>query len=533
MLLVKYKNRCLTSAIISIIIVLMFIGTAYSIYTPIWMTNDDIGMSMAAHGYGIAAEGTANIIFSNVVWGFLVKNIPTISGILGYSIGILAAIAIVAMMIMYISVRIGLGYLIGILLLILVIFRPLLLPQFTVVSGLLLVTAIICIKSYEKYKSNGFLFLFLFFSYLSYLIRVEEFILVAVVGAPLIQWRFLFNDKNYKICIATLILAISMAEILNINAYKNEEWQKMVELKPSITQLIDYGAAGRLKENNLIIDKYGYTKNDIDLLANWFFIDPKITNIQKIESMLGELGYVKIEKKSIDNAKAGIVALLNAEIKWLFIFAILLLILLFNTRVLLSWIILIALMSLIGFLGRPGIIRIYYPLMVLMIFAPIIVNSNKELKLKKIVIFLLLIINIINIDVISTQSKNKEKLMENMVQNLTRFPTTSFVNWGSDLPFDLIYPVLRMSEKAKELKIFSLGAFALAPFTNSYVDQKNNEGLIKKFVSNDGVVIVAQDAAIELIKNYCIENLNGVFLEAENTKIEEIKIRKVQCLRKI
>ena len=46
-----------------------------------WETNDDIAMSMVAHGYGIASIGSPNIVFSNVVWGYLVRLLPEINGI--------------------------------------------------------------------------------------------------------------------------------------------------------------------------------------------------------------------------------------------------------------------------------------------------------------------------------------------------------------------------------------------------------------------------------------------------------------------
>ena len=55
-------------------------------YTPFWMTNDDVGMSMLAHGYGAFSKGSYFIQFSNIVWGFIVHNMPSILGTPGYSI---------------------------------------------------------------------------------------------------------------------------------------------------------------------------------------------------------------------------------------------------------------------------------------------------------------------------------------------------------------------------------------------------------------------------------------------------------------
>src|SRR5881392_1936328 len=38
-------------------------------FNPKWETNDDVAMSMVAHGYGIADYGSDRLFFSNVLWG--------------------------------------------------------------------------------------------------------------------------------------------------------------------------------------------------------------------------------------------------------------------------------------------------------------------------------------------------------------------------------------------------------------------------------------------------------------------------------
>jgi len=81
----------LVSSAFSCAALLVFIWT---FYTPRWETNDDIAMAMVAHGFGLAAEASANIIFSNVLWGYLVSSLPSIGGVLGYSIGTVAVLFI-------------------------------------------------------------------------------------------------------------------------------------------------------------------------------------------------------------------------------------------------------------------------------------------------------------------------------------------------------------------------------------------------------------------------------------------------------
>lgn len=54
-------------------------------------------MSIVAHGYGIAAVGMPNLLFFNVIWGCLVRAIPQIHGLWGYSIATTGGLVIVGM----------------------------------------------------------------------------------------------------------------------------------------------------------------------------------------------------------------------------------------------------------------------------------------------------------------------------------------------------------------------------------------------------------------------------------------------------
>lgn len=61
-------------------VAMVFVFILCIFFEPRWVTNDDVGMSMVAHGYGIAAVDMPNLVFSNVIWGYLVRVIPQING---------------------------------------------------------------------------------------------------------------------------------------------------------------------------------------------------------------------------------------------------------------------------------------------------------------------------------------------------------------------------------------------------------------------------------------------------------------------
>ena len=96
-----------------------------------WETNDDVAMSMVAHGYGVAAFGSPNLIFSNVLWGYLVRAVPQINGTLGYSTVTLCVLIIVGAIVLFGLYRLGAGYIAPMSMLALLLARPVLFPQFT------------------------------------------------------------------------------------------------------------------------------------------------------------------------------------------------------------------------------------------------------------------------------------------------------------------------------------------------------------------------------------------------------------------
>ena len=57
-----------------------------SISSPIFETNDDVHLSMIAHGYGIATGGSPRLVYSNVLWGYFIRLVPEIWGVPGYSL---------------------------------------------------------------------------------------------------------------------------------------------------------------------------------------------------------------------------------------------------------------------------------------------------------------------------------------------------------------------------------------------------------------------------------------------------------------
>lgn len=488
---------------------IIFIFLLCFFFEPRWETNDDVGISMAAHGYGVAAVGLPNLIFSNVLWGYLVRAIPEINGILGYSIATLSVLATVGTMILYVLSRFGAGPLLSFLTLVLLLVRPVLFPQFTVNAGLLMLAAIVSWCLYAQKYNIGLIVLGCMLAFCSFLIRKEEFLLVLIVGLPLLPWRSFFLSRASKVAFITFAIMIILAMGIDYQAYQGSEWYAFKEFNTVAKFFTDFGAGHYLKQRPDILAKYGYTANDIDLLSNWFFIDPRISNPIKLKAMLIELGPLWQQSGAFINGWVGIKALWSFTLLPLVFSAISLTVFYPSRRVMASWIICIIAVFVLGLMGRPGILRVYVPLISLLLIASFLRPNMLRCFPKRLCTVVIFLTCIVNAGLVFSDAKTAQMSIARVRNSLEDFPKGMLFCWGAELPFESIYPVLHStSSRIKYPQLYSLGGFALAPFTVSFTESAKGRDLSKRLTDKGGISMIAHEYSIGLLKVYCQEHLN-------------------------
>lgn len=346
-------------------------------FSPRWETNDDVAMSMLAHGYGISSKGLPNLVFSNVLWGYLIRAIPTINGTLGYSIATMVVLVVVGTVIVYGLSRFGMGLLAGFSALILILARPVLFPQFTINAGLLMVGTIVCWNLYARQNDKRALISGCILAFISYLVRNQEFFLVLIVALPLLPWQSFLLHRAPKIAVLALISAIAASGIIDHQAYQGRMWQPFNELNPVRAPFTDFSAGKYLKQRPDILNQYGYSPNDIDLISHWFFVDPNIANPKALKSMLDELGLLPSQSDALVNEWKGIKTFWHPILLPLVLAALLLVVLRPSWQVAMAWILGIVAISALGILGRPGVLRVYVPLVSLLVIAPFLVHGTR------------------------------------------------------------------------------------------------------------------------------------------------------------
>jgi hypothetical protein len=497
-------------------------------FEPRWETNDDVAMSMAAHGYGIAAVGTPNLVFSNVIWGNLVRLIPEINGILGYSIATFGVLITAGAAIGYGAYKAGLHPLAVICIAVLLLMRPALFPQFTVNAGLLTVAAVVCWSLYGKHDSRGALFAGCAFAFLSFLVRNVECLLVLLVALPLLPWGKLIRQRVAVLSGIALILAVAGATFVDRAAYQGPEWQAFNELHPARAPITDFGAGDRLKQRPDILERYGYSANDLDLIRYWFFVDAKVADSKTLNSMLKEAGLVGMRRADLANAWLGIQTLWHPRLLPLIIPALLLLLLRPNWRVAACWALAFGAFFVLGLLGRPGILRVYVPLACLLLLAPILTEGIAGRHRSLATGGLLLGAVFAAYSVVVEQ--NAHQLSDGQMRpDMAAFPSDPIVIWGSAFPYQAAYPVLGGAGPERSNRLYALGAFTVAPFTVASVEERAGRGLVRRLLSPDGVPIIADGQRRTSLQVYCEQHWHGRLKELSTESHRELTLTRFAC----
>jgi hypothetical protein len=498
-------------------------------FAPKWETNDDVAMSMIAHGYGIAVVSSPNILFSNVLWGYLVRVIPEIHGVFGYSIATLSVLVIVGVVVIYGLFRGGVGPVACICALALILVRPVLFPQFTINAGLLLIAALMCWRLYAQQNDRHALVAGCILAFLSYLVRSQEFFLVLFVALPLLPWSALLLYRSAKIAIFVLVFGIAVSAIIDHQAYQGDAWKSYNELNSPRAAFTDYDAGRILRSRLDILERHGYTVNDIDLIDHWFFDDPRIANPQALKAMLTEMGPLETQGNALSNALTSVRTLLSPILLPCVLAAFLLALLRPSWQVAASWGLCIVAVFVVGLLGRPGVFRVYVPLASLLLVAPFL-NGHVSGWRYRLIVCILLVAAVINAACVFSESRTFQIASEQARKKLAALSADPPpVVWGATFPYEAVYPVLGASSEAMSYHYYGLGCSTLAPFSVAYAKQKAGQGLTDLLTEERGVQIMATGADLRMLEVYCKERLHGQLKVLSEKVYGKIKVSQCQC----
>jgi MFS family permease len=506
------------------------IGSICLAFVPCWERNDDVAMSMVAHGYGLATYGSPHLIFSNVLWGYLVRAIPTINGVLGYSLAAMTVLLVFGWATLYFLIRLGVGYLLGFLTVTLLIALPTLVPQFTVNAGLLTVAAIIGWQVYARLGGVGILVTACLLAFFGYLIRSLEFLLVLGVALPLLPWRALREQRQMQIAFLLLAVAMASASAFDRWSYSGPEWQHFEEFNLARLPYTDYGAGEHIKQHPEILARHGYSSNDMDLMANWFFVDPRIANPKSLNAMLAELGPLPMLQGNVQFGFAAIKVFFNTKFLPFWLSGLILLVLMPRWSVALAWMFCLAVLFIIGVMGRTGVVRIYIPLMNLLFIAPLVGGKYSTAARQWLTkLTLILACAGITYQVVQMGLVSRQRIQQ-VQRDIQGLPAETFVSFGSrEFPYRFAFPVMANDLKSRNIRLYGLNSFSNAPFSVANAEQTAGSGMLERLQTTTGIPIFASPKKLEILRIYCSEHLNGQLRGFVAYQTQTLTVNQVRC----
>jgi hypothetical protein len=288
--------------------------------------------------------------------------------------------------------------------------------------------------------------------------------------------------------------------------YKNDQFQFGQDFAKNISYPInDYGADLLLENNPQLIDKYGYSINDIKLMRNYFNVDKNLIEPNKVSKLLNEVGwksaFLHINKERTEDQLRGI---LDKNI-YGFYTLLFLLILLFGNTSNSRKLFVVAVFILIIMILRG---RIEGFVTFLIVLSCVLFQRNKfEIKGK---ISSLIALAILSGLTLYTINLHFHKIEDSKVarESFNKLVVKDFWNWGGSFPTQLIYPVFDSKNWRKELRIKDMGWSTYIPETNSY-KSLNDAGFIGELNSVNGVNFSAINFHLPLLERYCFEHFGS------------------------
>ncbi len=489
-------------------IVAALLAALYAFAQPSWATNDDPAMSMIAHGYGLAAFGSPDLVFSGVLWGYVVRALPSIDGVLGYSIGTLLVLLLSSALILYFLQQLGVRHYIALLATILIALHAAMLPQYTTNAGLAAIATILGLWVYARSKNNAVLIASTICAFVGYIIRSQEVLLVALVALPLLSYRQLRTDKTLQLAAILFVAAVGLSEFVDYHHYAGPEWQRYEELNFPRRAFTDFGAGAQLRKHPEILRRYGYSANDVDLMESWFFADQKLADPRSLRTMLGDLGPLRFVGGGLAGAIDSIWALRAPALLPLALTAIGLYLLRPTLRLGAALLVCLAALAFIGLSGRGAIVHVDIPPLDVLCLTGLVSlqtsNKPRSAAAVGILVLSLLLTCRESLGYLDSSTRIRDAQID-----VAGWPSEVVVDWGVGVPLEHIFAPLANDPRTREMRLFALGTLTYAPFSVAYNEEQAGRGFVERVRSRQGVLMIAGPSRITALAEWCTERFDG------------------------
>jgi hypothetical protein len=504
----------------SLAVTAMLFAFDLAIFEPFWESNDDIGMSMIAHGYGIAATPSAGLIFVNVLIGGLLQILPAINGVLAYSWLLVAIVFLACWALLYFVLRSGGPFVLAAIALAIATIQLVAAPQFSIAAGVATSAGVVAWLSHTRSPSIGALVAGALLLSAGYLVRMHEAIFILVIALPFVPWSKLRVGVPEILTAGLTIGFVLIATVADHLYYQGPAWEAFNAFEPVRVPLTDYGLASQIHKHPALMDAHGFSKNDIQLIAHWFFFDPALAAPGRLSALFADL---PARNALIDNAPMAwqaVTALFRPAMAPLTIAAIALTV--FSRarkRAIMAWAIFVIIIAGFGWAGRPAVLHVYIPVPILIMFVCLergLVAQATQPMWRVFPVMMLLVALLAMLRVYVAHNIELQARSELARADMAKLdPNAHYVVWGAGFPAEVAWPALAPLDEAARFRHYGLGWESLAPFALETFKGTPWRDLTDRFARDDDIPIITHRANLPVLTTYCREHHNGTLAVRE------------------
>lgn len=325
---------------------------------------------------------------------------------------------------------------------------------------------------------------------------------------------------------------------MDASAYRTADWQAFRDYNAVRIPFTDYQLGAKLTQNHPErLAAAGYSRNDIALISNWFSIDRSIADPQRLVPLVTDhhIGVLSTPHDAITRGWLGIKALWDPALRPLLVLSIVLLLAFPNRKLVACWAICLLIFFMIGALGRPGVTRIYHPVLSFLTLAPLLLRKAPTHATAASLFNRVRLAGTASVAVVcailatiawSSHSHGLKRHDENVRASMAGFSPENVIIWGGSFPYESIYPVLT---QAMSYRLYALGSFTLAPFSVSFVDDLHSPSMLERIQSPEGIGVLATPGRTDLLRTWCAEHLSGSLVETHVQHYGHLQVSWLRC----
>jgi hypothetical protein len=494
-----------TVAATAILISLLFVR-------KIWQTNDDAAMAMISQGYGIVAAPSPGIVFSNVVWGWILVHMPVIAGLDPYSLATYTALIVSAA-----AIALALDHrrtppLLAASILVTMFVPTVATPQFTLTAGYLTIAGIAVLMAWRDSPSRIPLWASGVLLLVAGLVRPLEFMFMAGLSLPFLYVMRPARFRHWLALVLVLAASLLTAHFIDAAYYSSPAWDFFQQMNRIRIPFTDYALFEYFKIHPDVLVKGTLDANDLALVSHWFYSDPHVFDPA---AFVAPLQAVRLTTRLWTNLSSFRHIQVLLDTSQLVDLAGLLLLSLAAFRSKLRPLIVAVAMLVAAFLyfhllGRASVARVYVPAVsILAVLYLLMAGRDDRLLMRVAGLVALIAATGFALRDLSPRIHSPDKQRAVMERVLCTLPQDRlWVAWGNtSFTYQLLYRPGLQSRPACELHFYSLGTMQLAPYSLAMVRHYTGApNLVAALLQGNHIYLFTQPGRLELLRQYFSEH---------------------------